>query len=320
MTPIITVDHLRKTFQVSARAPGKGPLARQTRVVTAVDDVSFAIEPGEIVGYLGPNGAGKSTTIKIMTGILTPTSGRVIVNGRTPWKERRAHVAGIGVVFGQRNSLWWDLPLMDSFELLQRIYAIPRDRYAANLANFRELLGLDGFLQTPVRALSLGQLMRANLAGALLHDPALIFLDEPTIGLDVVAKDRIRAFIREINASRGATIVLTTHDMADVERLCERVIVIDQGRKMFDGRLRDLAERFGGERELQVDFADDGAGGDVEGARLISREGRRAVYRFARDASAADLIGRLSARYPLADLTVREPDIEETVRRMYERS
>ena len=325
MDAIIALKNLRKEFRVAARPTGRlaalrGLFARETRTIAAVDDVSFDIPRGAIVGYLGPNGAGKSTTIKIMTGILVPTSGEARVNGRVPWKERRAHVAGIGVVFGQRNALWPDLPLLDSFELLRHIYAIPRDRYTANLKTFREMLGLDEFINSPVRILSLGQSMRANLAGALLHDPSLVFLDEPTIGLDIVAKERIRAFIRQINRERGATIVLTTHDLSDVERLCERVIMIDHGRLIYDGGLVELVERYGGERELQVDFAEDYADVAVEGARLTGREGRRATFRFARaESSAADVIGRLSARYQLADLAVREPDIEETLRRLYER-
>lgn len=324
MGAIISLEYLRKTFRVADRPKGRlaglrGLVAREMRTVTAVDDVSFDIQPGEIVGYLGPNGAGKSTTIKIMTGILVPTSGNVRINGRVPWRERRAHVAGIGAVFGQRNTLWWDLPVQDSFELLRHIYVIPLARYAANLKTFRDLLGLDEFIRQPVRTLSLGQLMRANLAGALLHDPSIVFLDEPTIGLDIVAKERIRTFIRQINRERGATILLTTHDLSDVERLCERVIVIDHGRLLYDGKLAELIARYGGERELQVDFAEDYADVAVEGARLVGRDGRRATYRFARaDASAADLIGRLSARFQLDDLAVREPDIEETLRRIYE--
>lgn len=324
MGAIISLAHLNKTFRVADRPKGRlaglrGLFARDMRTVAAVDDVSFDIQPGEIVGYLGPNGAGKSTTIKIMTGILVPSSGTVQVNGRVPWRERRAHVAGIGAVFGQRNTLWWDLPVQDSFALLRHIYAIPSARYAANLATFRDLLGLDEFIRQPVRTLSLGQLMRANLAGALLHDPGIVFLDEPTIGLDIVAKERIRTFIRQINRERGATIVLTTHDLSDVERLCERVIVIDHGRLIYDGRLAELITRYGGDRELQVDFAEDYLDVAVEGARLFGREGRRATYRFARaESSAADIIGRLSARFQLDDLAVREPDIEETLRRIYE--
>jgi ABC-2 type transport system ATP-binding protein len=284
-----------------------------------VDGVSFSIERGELVGYLGPNGAGKSTTIKMLTGILVPTAGEVFVNGHVPWKERKEYVARIGAVFGQRNTLWWDLPVIESFDLLRHIYHIPPQRYVANLAHFRGILALDEFLQTPVRSLSLGQLMRANLAAALLHEPDVLFLDEPTIGLDVVAKGRIRQFIQQINRERGTTVILTTHDLSDVEKLCERVLMIDHGRVLFDGRLDELLRRFGGERELVVDLAEDYPDVAVDGARVSEHEGRRVTYRFARDAiSASELISRLSERYRLVDLSVREPEIEATVRRIYE--
>ncbi|MBX7212898.1 MAG: ATP-binding cassette domain-containing protein [Thermoflexales bacterium] len=316
--PIIALENLTKTFRVALKPEGRSlPWARTWKTVTAVDAISLAIGRGEVVGYLGPNGAGKSTTIKMMTGILTPTAGTLRVAGRVPWRERRQHVAGIGVVFGQRNTLWWDLPVQESLDLLRHVYRVPPARFAENLTRFRALLDLDEFRFKPARDLSLGQLMRANLAAALMHDPGLLFLDEPTIGLDVVAKDRIRAFIREINRERGVTVLLTTHDLSDIEQLCERVIVIDHGRTRYDGALSELVERYGGDRALQVDFADDYAEVAVEGATLESREGRRAVFRFGRGVTAAALIGRLSERYTLADLTVREPDIEDTLRRMY---
>lgn len=226
-------------------------------------------------------------------------------------------------MFGQRNTLWWDLPVIESLDLLKHIYAVPADRYAQNVAKFRQILALDEFLHTPVRSLSLGQRMRANLAAALLHDPDVLFLDEPTIGLDVVAKERIREFIQQINRERGTTVILTTHDLADVEKLCERVMMIDHGKLLFDGRLSELLNRFGGERELVVDFAEDYGtavlANAVSMAKLVSHEGRRAIYRFSRkDASAAHLIGALSAQFQLADLSVREPEIEDTIRRIYE--
>ncbi|MEP7200338.1 MAG: ATP-binding cassette domain-containing protein, partial [Chloroflexota bacterium] len=292
---------------------------RAHRVVKAVDGISFAIERGELVGYLGPNGAGKSTTIKMLTGILVPSAGEVVVNGHVPWRERKQYVARIGAVFGQRNTLWWDLPVVESFDLLRHIYKIPSARYEANVAHFRVMLALDEFLHTPVRSLSLGQVMRANLAAALLHDPDVLFLDEPTIGLDVVAKERIRQFIQQINRERGTTVILTTHDLSDVEKLCERVLMIDHGQLLFDGRLDDLLRRFGGERELVVDFAEEYADVSVDGGRIVARDGLQTTYRFAREAiSASELINRLSARYRLVDLSVREPEIEATVRRIYE--
>ncbi|MEK7326676.1 MAG: ATP-binding cassette domain-containing protein [Chloroflexota bacterium] len=324
MPPIISVTDLRKEFKVFYHHRGalgavRNLLTREHRLVRAVDGVNFAVEPGELVGYLGPNGAGKSTTLKILTGILVPSSGEIRVNNRVPWRERRAHVARIGAVFGQRNTLWWDLPVIESLDLLRHIYRIPADRYRQNLNTFRELLALDEFLGTPVRSLSLGQIMRANLAAALLHDPDILFLDEPTIGLDVVAKERIRQFIQRVNRQRGTTVILTTHDLSDVEKLCERVMIIDHGKLLFDGQLEELRQRFGGERELVVDFAEDYEEVSVEGARVAGRDGRQVTYRFSRDTvTASTLIGRLSARYRILDLSVREPEIEATVRRIYE--
>ncbi len=321
---MISVQHLCKEFKVFRHRRGawgavRNLITREARVVRAVNDLSFEIARGELVGYLGPNGAGKSTTIKMLTGILVPTSGELHVNGHVPWRERKTYVGRVGAVFGQRNTLWWDLPVVESFDLLRHIYKISEARYRENLDTFRALLALDEFLHTPVRSLSLGQLMRANLAAALLHDPDVLFLDEPTIGLDVVAKERIRQFIQQINRERGTTVILTTHDLSDVEKLCERVLMIDRGKLLFDHKLDELLRRFGGERELLVDFAEDYAEVSVECARVVARDGLRVTYRFARDdISASALIARLSERYRIADLSVREPEIEATVRRIYE--
>jgi ABC-2 type transport system ATP-binding protein len=258
---MIHLQSLHKHFSLPLTQPGfggmmRGLFARETRLVRAVDGITFAIEPGEVVGYLGPNGAGKSTTIKMLTGLLVPTGGEIFVNGHIPWKARERYVARIGAVFGQRTTLWWDLPVIESLELLQHVYKIPPARFRQNLTEFREILDLDPFLQAPTRSLSLGQRMRADLAAALLHDPDLLFLDEPTIGLDVVAKERIRQFILHINRARGTTILLTTHDLSDVEKLCERVMIIDHGKLLYDGKLEALKTRFGGNRELIVDFAE----------------------------------------------------------------
>jgi ABC-2 type transport system ATP-binding protein len=321
---LIAVSHLCKEFRVSRHHRGawgavKNLFTTEYRVVRAVDDVSFNIEAGELVGYLGPNGAGKSTTIKMLTGILVPSSGEVNIGGHVPWKDRVAYVRGIGVVFGQRTNLWWDLPVIESLDLLKHVYRIPEDRYEQNLDEFRELLSLDEFLHTPVRSLSLGQRMRADLAGALLHEPHIIFLDEPTIGLDVVAKERIRQFVKSINRERGVTVILTTHDLGDVEKLCERVMMIDHGKLLFDGSPGELVRRFGGERELVVDFAEDYADVEIDGARIAQRNDRRVTYRFARGSiSASELIQRLSAQYRILDLSVQEPQIEDTVRKIYE--
>jgi len=323
MNNIIRVHHLAKHFRVYRHHRGfwgtlRNLTTREYTLVRAVDDVSFEIQQGELVGYIGPNGAGKSTTLKMLTGLLVPSGGELWVNGHVPWKKRRKYVARIGAVFGQRTTLWWDLPVIESLDLLKHIYQIPTARFTRNLAEFRALLELDAFLDTPVRALSLGQRMRADICAALLHDPDLLFLDEPTIGLDVVAKERIRQFIRHINRQRGVTIILTTHDLSDVEKLCERVLIIDRGRLLFDGALEALRERFGGQRELVVEFAEPYADVAVEGAHVAEQDGRRVVYRFARPLTASQLIGRLSARYRLQDLSVREPDIESTVRRIYQ--
>jgi ABC-2 type transport system ATP-binding protein len=315
---MIEVSHLHKHFTV--RAKNAGVFSRASQTIRAVDDVSFSVSRGEVVGYLGPNGAGKSTTIKMLAGLLVPSSGAVDVGGLVPWRERRRHVARIGAVFGHRTTLWWDLPVIESLELLQHIYRVPGARFRENLEMFTALLELEGFLHTPVRALSLGQRMRADLAAALLHDPELLFLDEPTIGLDVVAKDRIRAFIGHVNATRGVTVLLTTHDLADVSRLCQRVMIIDHGKLLFDGKLEALQTRFGGERQLVVDFLEPPANPEVADASVVARDGGRVTYAFSRErVSAADLIARVTALAAVSDLSVLEPDIEATIREIYER-
>jgi ABC-2 type transport system ATP-binding protein len=321
---MIKVHHLEKQFKVSKHHRGmlgtlRNLVSREYTLVRAVDDLSFEIGAGELVGYLGPNGAGKSTTIKMLAGLLVPTGGELWVNGYVPWRERRAYVARIGAVFGQRTTLWWDLPVIESFELLRHIYRVPADRFRQNLDELRSLLELDPFLDTPVRSLSLGQRMRADICAALLHDPPLLFLDEPTIGLDVVAKERIRRVIQHINQARGTTVILTTHDLSDVEKLCERVMIIDHGRLLFDGHLASLQRQFGGQRQLVVDLAEDYSLVEIEGAQVVERQERRVTYQFQREIiTASALIGRLSARYRLLDLAVREPDIETTIRRIYE--
>ncbi|MGE5221545.1 MAG: ABC transporter ATP-binding protein, partial [Omnitrophica WOR_2 bacterium] len=252
-------------------------------------------------------------------GLLVPTGGELVVNGRVPWKDRKAHVARIGAVFGQRTTLWWDLPVIESLDLLQYIYKIEPGKFQKNLDEYRQLLELDSFINTPVRSLSLGQRMRADICAALLHDPPILFLDEPTIGLDVVAKERIRQFILHLNREHGTTILLTTHDLSDVEKLCERVMIIDHGQLLYDGGLTLLRERFGGKRELHVDFAEDYPSIEIDGVEVSGVEGSRVVFQFDRSTmSASDLIGLLSSRYRIRDLEVREPDIETTIRRIYE--
>ncbi|WP_407543363.1 ATP-binding cassette domain-containing protein (plasmid) [Deinococcus radiomollis] len=310
---LIQVTGLSKTF--SSRLGGLFSTRKQ--VTWAVDDISFTVEASEMVGYLGPNGAGKSTTIKVLTGLLVPSGGEVRVNGLVPWQDRRRYVAGIGAVFGQRTTLWWDLPVRESLELLQHVYRIPAARFRENLGTFSQLLDLGPFLNTPVKNLSLGQRMRADLAAALLHEPALLFLDEPTIGLDVVARERIREFIREINRERGVTVLLTTHDLLDVERLCRRVMIIDHGSLLYDGALVGLQERFGGERRLVVDYSELPERMEITGTTLLAQDGSRVTYGFQAQ-SAAEVIARVTAGASVRDLSVLEPDLEGTIRRIYE--
>ncbi len=307
---MIEVEQLSKQFVVR-----RGRFRRERIVVSAVDGITFRVDRGELLGYLGPNGAGKSTTIKMLTGILVPSAGRVSVAGLDPSRRRIELARRIGAMFGQRVQLWWDLPLQDSFELLRHIYRVPADRYRQNLARFREVLELDPFISTPVRQLSLGQRIRGELTAAMLHDPELLFLDEPTIGLDVVAKQRVRDFLVEINRERGVTVLLTTHDLGDIERLCRRLLVIDHGRLIWDGGIPALKERFGAERLLVVDLERPAPPLQIEGAVVEKVEGPRQWLRFR--GSAAELTSRVAAAERLVDLQITEPDIEEIVRRIY---
>ncbi len=324
---VIQVADLRKTFWVTRPADGTLGVLRNLlrpayREVRAVDGISFAIQRGEMVGCIGPNGAGKSTTIKMLTGILVPTSGQVEVAGLVPHQRRTEVARRIGVVFGQRTQLWWDLPLIESLDLLHHIYRVPTERYRANLATFCDLLELGPFLGTPVRQLSLGQRMRGDLAAALLHDPEILFLDEPTIGLDVVAKHRIRGFLRRINQERGVTILLTTHDVADLEQLCSRLLIIDHGKLLYDGALEAIRERFGTERTLVVDLAEeetDDVPLVVPRATEVRADGPRRWLRFNRhETTAPDLVATVAGRYRILDVALEEPTIEEIIRRIYE--
>ncbi len=324
MKPIIQVNNLTKTFKVYKNHKGvfgalRNLFDRRFDLIHAVDKISFEIQPGELVGYIGPNGAGKSTTIKMLTGLLVPTDGDINVNGFVPWKQRRVYVKDIGAVFGQRTTLWWDLPLTDSFDLLKDIYNIPKDTFKQNFNMFRDILGLDEFLEVPVRSLSLGQRMRADLCAALLHNPSLVFLDEPTIGLDVVAKQRIREFILFINQKRGTTILLTTHDISDVSKLCKRVLIIDHGRILYDGKLDALLKEFGGHRMMSVEFAEFYPHPQLEYADIVQRKGNQVVYSFERSTiSASKLINKLSKQYRINDLEVHDQPIEDTIRQIYE--
>ncbi len=311
---LIVLEELEKVFRVRRRA---GRFRRTRSEVRAVNGISFTVRRGEMVGYIGPNGAGKSTTIKMLTGILTPSGGRLRVAGIDPQHERTRLARRIGVVFGQRTTLWWDLPLRDSYALVRRMYRVPQARFRENLERCVELLDLAELLEVPVRQLSLGQRMRGDIAAALLHDPEVLYLDEPTIGLDVISKAKVRSFLRELNAERGTTVLLTTHDLTDIEQLCRRVMVIDHGRLMYDGGLPGLYEAGAGERQLVVDLEREQPPISVEGARTVRVEGPRQWLAFPAKASAAPLVARVAADYPLLDLSLREPDIEDVIARMY---
>jgi ABC-2 type transport system ATP-binding protein len=315
--PLIEVRDLERTFDVRRRVEGR---RRRTRdQVIAVHDLTFSVDAGEMVGYIGPNGAGKSTTIKMLTGILVPTGGEVRVGGLDPSRQRVELARRIGVVFGQRSTLWWDLPLRDSFDLLQKMYRISPARYRENLDRFVDLLDLEAQLDTPVRQLSLGQRMRGDITAALLHDPEVIYLDEPTIGLDVVSKGRLREFLRALNRERGTTLLLTTHDLQDIEALCDRVIVIDHGTSVYDGTLAGLHAQGGSTRTLVVDLVDEAPPIDVPGAEVRKVEGPRQWLSFPSDASAAPIVAAVASAYAVADLSIQEPDIEDVIRDLYSR-
>jgi viologen exporter family transport system ATP-binding protein len=316
---VIEARGLRKEFTVRLKS---GWLRRRTRMVAAVDGIALTVERGEMVGYIGPNGAGKSTTLKMLTGVLYPSAGQVRVCGLEPVPQRTRLARRIGVVFGQRSQLWWDLPLRDSFALLRHVYAVPATEHAGRMAHCRRLLDLDAFLDVPVRQLSLGQRMRGELTAALLHGPEVLFLDEPTIGLDLVSKQAVRAFLAALGAAGDTTIVLTTHDLADIERLCRRLVVIDQGRIVHDGSLDELHARYGSRRRLVVDLDEPLAAPLVlPGVTVESTQanGRRITYALDSTTAAGDLVSRLAQAAALRDISVLEPDIEDVVARLYTR-
>ncbi|MGI8793880.1 MAG: ABC transporter ATP-binding protein [Acidimicrobiales bacterium] len=315
MTVHIRLDGVEKHFTVYRRA---GRVRRHKATVSAVSGIDLTIERGELCGYIGPNGAGKSTTVKMLTGILTPSAGHIEVAGLDPQRNRVGLARRIGVVFGQRTQLWWDLPLIESFELLRHVYRVPMDRWRHNLDELTDLLDLAPFLPTPVRQLSLGQRMRGDLTAALLHDPEILYLDEPTVGLDVVSKARVREFLARANAERGVTVLLTTHDLVDVERLCSRLVVIDHGRIIHDGTVAAIKAEHGGDRTVVVDLAETGPPLEIEGTRVVRVDGPRQWLQFSRsETTAAAVIAAVAATRPLLDISIEEPDIEEVVRRIY---
>lgn len=316
MSAVIETRGLRKEFTVTRKA---GRFRRTRHVVAAVAGIDLRVERGELLGYIGPNGAGKSTTLKMLTGVLMPTGGQVHVCGLVPVTQRRRLARHIGVVFGHRSQLWWDLPLQDSFELARHVWRVPAADHAARLRTLRSRLDLDGFLETPVRQLSLGQRMRGELTIALLHGPEVLFLDEPTIGLDVVSKQATRAFLTDLRDSGDTTVVLTTHDLADIERLCRRLVVIDHGRVVHDGTLAALHERYGSRRRVFVELDEPlAAPPDLPGVTSSSVDGR--LITFSLDGStttAGELVARLAAVASLRDISIHEPEIEDVIARLY---
>ncbi|MCC6573881.1 MAG: ATP-binding cassette domain-containing protein [Planctomycetes bacterium] len=321
--PLISVKDLRKDFKVLAHKSGligamRNLFSAAGRIVNAVDGVSFSVEAGEFVGYVGPNGAGKSTTLKMLTGILVPSSGVIDVCGFSPPHKARTKLARrIGVVFGQRTQLWWDLPPRESYDLLMRLFGVPRGVFELRLARLSGLLELEGLLDTPVRKLSLGQKMRCELAAALLHEPALLLLDEPTIGMDVVVKEQVRKLLRRINEA-GTTILLTSHDLDDIEQLCRRVMVIDKGRIIHDGGVDALKRRYGNRRRLVADFLDQPKLVLPQGAEVASIEGLRATIDFDADKlRAPEVIAAVVAGNRIHDIAIQECDIAEVVKRIY---
>ena len=326
MSPMIEITNVSKAFKVSKRSAGvPGMLANlvapKYEKKQAVNNVSFQIAQGEMVGFIGPNGAGKSTTIKMLSGILCPDSGSILVGGYVPYKQRKEYVKNIGVVFGQKSQLQWDLPVLDSYELLKAIYAIPEPTYQKNLNRFVEMLEMGGFLNQPVRQLSLGQRMRADIVAALLHSPQIVFFDEPTIGVDVVGKEVIRKFIRELNEEDGVTMIFTTHDMQDIEKTCNRLIIIDKGSKMYDGSLQGIRDRYGTTRQLDVEFnyaCEVAPIADVT-IQSLKEEGRfkkRFVFEQGR-VKINELMNHLLSNYSVRDINIREPEIDDLIRRIY---
>lgn len=322
---VIEVKNLTKDYKVNKKGKGLGGaiknlFVREKTIVHAVKDLSFTIEKGEIVAFIGPNGAGKSTTVKMMSGILNPSCGQVLINGKDVGKKRKEVVMDLGVVFGQRTQLYWDLRLGESFELLKRIYRIPDEVYEENMRVMNEILGINEIIDTPVRQLSLGQRMRGDLVAAILHSPSVLFLDEPTIGLDVEGKYAIRKFIREINRVKGTTVILTTHDLGDIQELCERLIIINNGVLMEDGPLQEVTERIAPFKTLVVEFYGAGAP-EHEKAEMFFHEGNVAKYRFQKaDITAAQLIGEISAKAAIKDVSIEEAGIDDIIRIAYQGS
>lgn len=327
---MIEVINLKKEFKMNKKYPGfKGAIksffSRKYTIKTAVDDISFKINDGEIVGYIGANGAGKSTTIKMMTGILTPTSGKILVNGKIPYKNREENAKNIGVVFGQKTQLWWDLPLSETFSLLRDIYGVSKEEFEKRMEFLNKVLDLEPFMLNPVRTLSLGQRMRADLAAAFIHNPRVIYLDEPTIGLDVVVKDNVRKAIKKMNEDYGTTIILTTHDLNDIEELCNRIIIIDSGKLIYDGGLKNIKDKYGYMTNIEVQLKQKITlketefikNLDKENIKLNIEENKLEVTFNKNNVSATEVIGSIMGRFEIIDFSLNETSIEEIVKRIY---
>ena len=319
----IEVKEVSKTFKVNKRSAGiPGMIANmfvpKFENKKAVDGISFDIESGEMVGFIGPNGAGKSTTIKMLSGILCPDSGSISVNSYVPYRQRKEYVAGIGVVFGQKSQLQWDLPVIDSFELLKAIYRIPEEMYKKNLKRYTDMLDMGGFINQPVRQLSLGQRMRSDIVASLLHSPKIVFFDEPTIGVDVIGKETIRSFIRELNEKDKITMIFTTHDMQDIEQTCKRILIIDKGSLLYDGSLQEIRNKYGTTRQLIAEFNEDTEVTPIENVMIGDPKDRKRSFTF--DNSVVDvnaLMHEILGKYSIRDITVTEPEIETIIRKIY---
>lgn len=329
---MIYAEHLRKEFKKVVKAPGlkgsfKALFKPKKEIVVAADDVNFHVPKGEMLGFIGPNGAGKSTVIKMLTGILTPTSGQCIINGKNPQSDRKKYVREIGVVFGQRTQLWWDLPLRETYSVLKEIYEVEDDKFKKRMGFLNEVLELESFLGSPVRTLSLGQRMRADIAASMLHSPKVLFLDEPTIGLDVVVKDNIRKAIMKINKEEQTTVILTTHDISDIELLCDRIVMIDKGKNVYEGSLRQLKEKYGHIRELNFETAPGFSLTEKEfrsGIKLsedkLSVEKDKNIFKVRFDSSempVSEMLDYTLSHAKVKDISFKEADVEEIIRRLY---
>lgn len=319
----IEVKNISKEFKVNKRSAGipgmiANMFAPKFEIKKAVNDLSFTIEKGEMVGFIGPNGAGKSSTIKMLSGILCPDKGSISVAGYIPYKQRKAYVGNIGVVFGQKSQLQWDLPVIDSFELLRAIYRIPEEKYKKNLERFTEMLDMKGFINQPVRQLSLGQRMRSDIVASLLHSPEIVFFDEPTIGVDIIGKETIRSFIKELNEQDKVTMIFTTHDMQDIEQTCKRIIIIDKGSLMYDGSLQEIRSKYGTTRRLIAEFNEETVVSPIKNVIIEDLKDRKVSFTF--DNNVVDvnkLMHEVLEKYSVHDVTVAEPEIESIIQKMY---